>query len=188
MIHFKNVLKKIFAFGFLLFTITTITHVYAGGGATYCLGKPLTITYSSTNISNGCDNIVSPLEYNFTFTPPPNTTSSYSPPGINLVTTAAPGTFTMTCHQGPTPVSSSRNLSVSTTYSWDGTACVAPTGSMTLSSNTCTIATGASSCSVNITGCTTNNPIGTSAITSDTNDAGLSAPGTVITATGCAFG
>jgi hypothetical protein len=54
-----------------------------------------------------------------------------------------------------------------------------PTGSLSLSSNSCSIAVGASSCTVDATWSTTN-PIGTSQITSETTNTGVSAPGTVV--------
>jgi pimeloyl-ACP methyl ester carboxylesterase len=53
---------------------------------------------------------------------------------------------------------------------WDGSSCAKPSGNLTLSSSSCTIALNASSCSVKATW-NTNNPIGTSALTSDTPSA-----------------
>ena len=55
---------------------------------------------------------------------------------------------------------------------WDGSKCAPPTGWLTPAETSCVIASGGSSCPINFSWNTTN-PIGTSAVTSPTNNSGL---------------
>ncbi len=87
---------------------------------------------------------------------------------------APPATYTFTCTNSDLnpDVSDSDTLVVSCPVgeSWDGNSCEAPlSGTITASASTCTIASGASTCSRNLTWSTTN-PTGTSVVYNGTSN------------------
>ncbi|MEN9552373.1 MAG: hypothetical protein RI935_750, partial [Candidatus Parcubacteria bacterium] len=90
--------------------------------------------------------------------------------GANVL--AAPGVYTFSCTDIVSTVTGCSQLTVNDCGSgtaWNGSACVAnPTGTLTSSSPSCTIPTGGTGCTVNLTW-STNNPVGTSAVTNNRN-------------------
>ena len=155
-----------------IFSLSSLSVTFAGGTFNKCINEPTTLVWSSSNATLCSGSITPGSHFSCAFGASLVGSQSIIPAGNCTVNYSCTG-------PGGSSIVDTATLIVDTTRIWDGSSCVFPTGSMTMSSNSCSIALGASSCTVNTTWSTTN-PIGTSQITSNTTNTGAAAPGTVV--------
>ncbi len=164
-----------------------------GGGSVYNLSwtstapSPITVSISPyyTSITNYPTISDNSIYWTTTGNPDSCTTSGSSPWSTAIIVPIASGnqyqgnypgtgtyTYNITCTKsGVSNATASITVPVSSTP--------LPSGTLTPASPSCTIASGASSCTVNLSW-TTTNPIGTSVLTSNTSNTGASAPNTTV--------
>ena len=155
---YKNhsLLKKFLLLNTLFTLHCTVTYANT---LTTCPGRPAsTLSWSTSNIvASGCSLVTGGATGACYFSPNADVPGSVSMPNGTTCN------VTLTCGAA----SASADLTYDASKIWNGSACVVPpTGSLSVSPSSCTIATGASSCNTNFTWSTTN-PIGTSAITTN---------------------